>query len=127
MDWILDKSRPICQQIYEKVCVGITSGEFLPGQRLLSVREVALYAGVNPNTVQKAFEDLERRGIAHSVRSSGWYVNEDISAAETEVAFLRRHSAESFLQVMEGLGCGPEQALVCLSAIIKERKTDSHE
>ena len=66
MNWTLDKSRPICPQICELISVAIANGEFAANEKLLSVREVALLAGVNPNTVQKSFEDLERRGVIHS-------------------------------------------------------------
>lgn len=108
MTWILDKSRPICPQICELVCVAVASGEFAAGERLLSVREVALAAGVNPNTVQKSFEELERRGVIHSVRCSGWYVNEDSTAAREEVQALRRKRTEEYLAEMAQLGCEAE-------------------
>ena len=54
MNWSLDKKQPICPQICEKLCVMIASGELSPGDRLMSVRDVALSAGVTPNTVQKS-------------------------------------------------------------------------
>ena len=49
MTWTLDKNRPLCPQICEQVCVRIATGEFLPNSRILSVREMAIAAGVNPN------------------------------------------------------------------------------
>ena len=54
MIWSLDKNRPLCPQICEQICVSIANGTFLPGSRLMSVREMAISAGVNPNTVQRA-------------------------------------------------------------------------
>ena len=106
MNWTLDKSRPICPQICELICVAIANGEFSVGEKLLSVREIALLAGVNPNTVQKSFEELERRGVIHSVRCSGWYVNENIDAAANEVDYLRTKKTEEYLYEMAQLGCG---------------------
>lgn len=105
MNWVLDKSRPICPQICELICVAVSSGEFSGGEKLLSVREVALMAGVNPNTVQKSFEELERRGVIHSVRCSGWYVNDNIDAAVNEVKALRIKKTEEYLAAMSQLGC----------------------
>ena len=104
MDWKLDRSRPICPQICEQLNVGIASGELKPGERLMSVREVALAAGVNPNTVQKSFEELERTGTVYSVRGSGWYVSEDTTAAVRQVGELIRQRIEGFFADMQRLG-----------------------
>ncbi len=105
MNWTLDKSRPICPQLCEIICTAVASGEYSPGEKLLSVREIALLAGVNPNTVQKSFEELERRGVIHSVRCSGWYVNENIEAASEELNSLRKKKTEEYLAAMAQLGC----------------------
>lgn len=111
MTWTLDKSRPICPQICEIICASVASGEFSAGEKLLSVREVALLAGVNPNTVQKSFEELERRGVIHSVRCSGWYVNENTSAAVEELVSLRIKKTEDYLAEMAQLGCSTEEVI----------------
>ena len=105
MNLTLDKSRPICPQICENISVAIASGEFATGEKLPSVREIALCSGVNPNTVQKAFDLLEERGVIHSVRCSGWYVNDDIAAAVREVESLRKKKTEEYLASMHQLGC----------------------
>lgn len=104
MKWELDKSRAICPQICEQLCVGIASGELTPGSKLLSVREVALSAGVNPNTVQKSFEQLEQKGIIYSIRGSGWYVGEDISAAKEMVKELIVEKTAQYFASMNSLG-----------------------
>ena len=105
MNWTLDKSRPICPQICELICTAVANGELSAGERLLSVREIALLAGVNPNTVQKSLEELERRGVIHSVRCSGWYVNENTDAATKELKSLRIKKTEEYLVEMAQLGC----------------------
>ena len=111
MNWALDKSRPICPQLCELICVNVANGTFSAGEKLLSVREIALAAGVNPNTVQKSFEELERRGVIHSVRCSGWYVNENTDAAADEVAALRRKKTGQYFSEMAQLGCGTEEII----------------
>ncbi len=125
MDWTLDKSRPICKQLCEKICVAIAKGDFSAGEKLFSVREAALLAGVNPNTVQKAFEELERRGVLCSVPSSGWFVSNNTSAAIAEVNALRRITGESYLAVMSELGCDMKQALEYLNHILQDKKEDT--
>ncbi len=117
MNWTLDKSRPICPQICELICVAVASGEFSAGEKLLSVREIALLAGVNPNTVQKSFEELERRGVIHSVRCSGWYVNENTNAAKDEVKDLRMKKTEEYLLAMSQLGCEHDDVIKYLNEV----------
>ena len=115
MQWSLDKSLPICPQICEQLCVAIASGEFSAGSKLLSVREVALLAGVNPNTVQKSFEQLERRGVIHSRRGSGWFVSEDVSIAAESVNQLRLRKTRDYLSSMEQLGFSKNEVMQYLS------------
>ena len=110
MDWILDKTRPICPQICEKLNVLIASGELRPGEKLMSVREVALAAGVNPNTVQKSFEELERLGTVYSVRGSGWYVSEDPAGAVRQVGDLIKRRVDTYFDDMGRLGVDTESA-----------------
>lgn len=109
MGWSLDKSRPICPQIGEQLSVKIASGEFAPNQRLMSVREVALQAGVNPNTVQKAFEQLEAQGLIYSVRGSGWFVSDNTATAKKTVEKLTHEKTATYFEEMSKLGYTQEQ------------------
>ena len=77
MAWELDSDRPIYAQIVERLKLEIVSGLYAPGARLPSVRELAAAAGVNPNTMQKAFSELERTGLIITQRTSGRIVTED--------------------------------------------------
>lgn len=97
MDWVIDKNRPICPQICEQLCLRIANGVFAPHEKILSVREIAVVAGVNPNTVQRSLEELERKGILYSVRGSGWFVGQDISLArEVFAGILAQKTADYF-------------------------------
>jgi DNA-binding transcriptional regulator YhcF (GntR family) len=106
--WRLDKNRGICPQICEQLCARIVAKEFLPGQRLLSVREVALAAGVNPNTVQRAFEQLETQGVLRSERGSGWFVTEDIGCAQALYQAMVEQKCRQFFLEMADLGMTPD-------------------
>ena len=79
MPWNLDDSRPIYLQLMEKIQQDIVSGTYRPGEKLPSVRELALDAAVNPNTMQKALSELERSGLVYSQRTSGRFITEDES------------------------------------------------
>lgn len=104
MDWIIDKQRPICPQISEQLCLRIAGGKFAPHEKILSVREIAVEAGVNPNTVQHSLEELERKGILYSVRGSGWYVGEDISRAKEVFAGILAQKTDDYFESMRILG-----------------------
>lgn len=108
MKWKLDKGRPLCPQICERVCTYIAVGDLLPGEKLFSVREAALSAGVNPNTVQKAFEQLEVQEILTSQRGSGWYVAKDVSPAKQALEKLLKQKTEEYFFAMQALGMSEE-------------------
>ncbi len=109
MKWTLDKGKPLCPQICEQVCLQIALGEFNPGDKMLSVRETALNAGVNPNTVQKAFEKLEQDGILYSVRGSGWFVCEDTTNAKETLDNLVYDKTDAYFAALNALGMSNEE------------------
>ena len=109
MHWELDKNRPLCPQLCEQVCTHIALGHMTPGEKLPSVRELALSAGVNPNTVQKAFDTLEAQGILLSQRGSGWYVSENVSAAKQALEQLLLQKTEEYFSAMQALGMTAEE------------------
>ncbi|MBE6574248.1 MAG: GntR family transcriptional regulator [Ruminococcaceae bacterium] len=104
MDFKLDKSRAICPQIYDRLCAQIASGQLSPDERLPSVRELALILGVNPNTVQKAFENLEKDGILYSLRGSGWFVSQNVNKARTRLNEILNEKTASYFNEMKALG-----------------------
>lgn len=108
MEWELDKKRAICPQIEEKISIMIASGVYQPSEKLPSVREVAVLAGINPNTVQKAFTQLETKGLIYSVRGSGWFVSEDNSMAKNTLDEMIALKTSQFFTEMRLLGCSDD-------------------
>ena len=109
MKLTLDKSKALCPQICEKVCLDIALGEYKAGEKMLSVRETALKAGVNPNTVQKAFETLEQNSILYSVRGSGWFVCDDISKAKETLNTLIYEKTNDYFSSLYALGMSSDE------------------
>ena len=109
MDWSLDKNKPISPQLCRAFAVEIASGRLEAGGKLPSVREVALSAGVNPNTVQKAFEELERAGLIYAERSVGFFVSGDTSGARKAVENLVDSRIGEFIEDMRRLGLGIDE------------------
>lgn len=69
-----DSPIPIYEQIVSQVIFGVASGSLQKGELILSVREMALQLTVHPNTVAKAYQELERRGILEARRGKGMEV-----------------------------------------------------
>ncbi len=104
MSWKLDKNKPICPQLYERISVRIASGIYKPNDKLPSVRDLAVAAGVNPNTVQRSYELLEQQGLIYTVRNSGRFVSEDSSLAQESVKSLREEKTKEYFAQMKALG-----------------------
>ncbi len=114
MDWKLDDGRPIWPQLSQQLARRIIAGEYPPGSRLPSVRELAAEAGVNPNTMQRALAQLEQEGLARADRTAGRLVTQD--AAVLEAARLREAQAviRSYFEAMSALGYDRERAVELL-------------
>ncbi len=118
MAWSFSADRPVYLQIAERMTKSILSGEYKAGAQLPSVRQLAQDAAVNPNTVQKAFVELENDGLIISKGTVGRYVTED-----NEILKKTRHktadrTVEKFLRDMQELSISKEQII----ALLEERK-----
>ncbi|SEH69318.1 GntR family transcriptional regulator [Ruminococcus flavefaciens] len=71
----LTSRTPIYEQIYQKIVGLILSGVLTENEQLPSVRSLAKSTGVNPNTVAKAYQELERNGVIYSVPGRGSFIS----------------------------------------------------
>ena len=104
MAWELDADRPIYAQLVERIQKEIVSGKYQPGAKLPSVRDLAAVAAVNPNTMQKAFAELERSGLIVTQRTSGRTVTEDTELIVNTREKLAAGHMRSFIDNMQELG-----------------------
>ena len=124
MAWILQSDRPIYAQLVERLKTEIVSGVYPPGGRLPSVRELAATASVNPNTMQKAFAELERTGLIITMRTSGRIVTEDTAMINETRRELAEEQISQFLTQMNNLGFDRSE----INELLSERKgEDVHE
>lgn len=115
MAWNLNSDRPIFLQIVERIQMDIISGKYKPGDKLPSVRDLAADAAVNPNTMQKAFSELERMGLVYSQRTSGRYITEDLVMIEELKSTLAKEKIEEFLNIMQKIGFNNEEILTLIN------------
>lgn len=120
MKWDLKADRPIYAQLIEQITTALVSGEFPPGSRLPSVRDLAQEAAVNPNTMQKALAELERKQLVNTQRTAGRTVTEDTAMLEKVKAELAVGQVEQFLLQMASLGISKEQILALIEIKLKE-------
>ena len=124
MNWQFSNDAPIYAQLIGQIRAGIVSGAFSPGERLPSVRDLAMEAGVNPNTMQRALAQLENEGLVRTERTAGRYVTEDRALIEQLRAEAARNLTAEFLEKMRGIGYGPEQAATLLERWNEKEETN---
>ncbi len=109
MEWTITAGRPVYLQLIEQLELAIVTGVYPPGSRVPPVRELAAEAGVNPNTMQRALQELETRGLLQTQRTAGRTVTQDTELLD----HLRRERAlvlaQSFLQQMRDLGFSKQE------------------
>ena len=112
MAWNFNDNAPIYLQIVNTLKRNIASGAYPPGSRLPSVRDLALEAGVNPNTMQRALSELERSGLVNSQRTAGRFITEDASALLDLRKSMSEEIVSEFIARLRGIGMSDEQILV---------------
>ncbi len=106
IDW--RDSRPIYEQIVENLKRLILIDVLQPGDQLPSVRSLAMENGTNPNTVQKAYAELERQGVTYTVRGKGVFVSDNTVLLERKKQELIERAAGIFKEG-EDLKISPEE------------------
>lgn len=117
MEYIFDNERPIYIQLVEMIRIDIVSGKFKKGQRLPSVRELALAMKVNPNTMQKALATLEEEKLIYTERTNGKYVTEDEKLIEKIKKQLAQEKVNNYLNSMKNIGISYELAVKYLQEL----------
>lgn len=120
MAWSMDPDRPIYLQILERVQYDIVSGHYLPGEQLPSVRELALDAAVNPNTIQKALSALEQSGLLFSQRTQGRFVTKDAAVIHETRMQLAKNQMTKAIRKMKKLGFQKQEILQLVEALYEE-------
>ena len=121
MEWKFRSDLPIYSQLVEQIKLGIVSAKLLPGERLMSVRDMATEAGVNPNTMQRALQELERDGMVYSQRTAGRFVTENMQVIERAKKKFAEEQIRSFLEAMKKLGYQWEEIL----SLLKEKEEEN--
>lgn len=117
MEYIFDNDRPIYIQLVEKLRLEIISNKLKPGERIPSVRELALEARVNPNTMQKALAEVENEGLIYTERTNGKFVTTNIKLIEKMKKQMAKEKVNNYLQDMKNIGISYKEAIKYLQEL----------
>ena len=105
------KDRPIYLQLAESICGDIIKGKLQPGDKLPSVREFALDSGVNVNTVQRVYKELEVMALTETKRGQGTFITTDMPAIEAMREQMKTQVAQQFVASIQSLGFTVEEII----------------
>lgn len=104
MNWKFTGDRPVYQQIMAQIRGAILAGQWLPGDKVPSVRDLAAQARVNPNTMQRALTELEREGLLVCCGTMGRFVTSDQTVLEGAAKQARIEAARACKARLEAFG-----------------------
>ena len=105
------KDRPIYLQLVESICGDIIKGNLKPGDKLPSVREFALDSGVNVNTVQRVYKELEVMALTETKRGQGTFITTEQQAIEAMREQMKEQVAMQFVSSVQALGFTVEEII----------------
>ncbi|MBR4862264.1 MAG: GntR family transcriptional regulator [Firmicutes bacterium] len=121
----LKSRKSIYEQVMDNLKELIMTGTLSAGEKLPSVRDLSKQITVNPNTVQKAYRELERQGYIYTTTGVGTFVADtsQIQADPRDLKAAREALDEAFRQLLY-LGLTHEEAKEIAMTIIEERRQD---
>ncbi len=122
MQWKLEGSSPVYLQLMAHIRQAVLTGEYGPGARIPPVRELAMHANVNPNTMQRALLALEQEGLLVTCSTAGRFVTNDSQIIEATREKAVQELARSCARQFETLGVPLAQAAQLLLALKKKEE-----
>ena len=95
---------PIYLQLFQKLALDIVTGKYVSGEKIPSVRELSSIFKVNPNTVQKALNELEDIDLIYTERTNGKFVTQDKKIIDNYLKSLAKEKTIVYINDMKDLG-----------------------
>lgn len=111
---------PIYIQIMDYLKKQIISQELKEGDKLDSVRELSSKLKVNPNTIQRSYQELEREGLLYTQRGMGTFVTEDVEVVSRLKKEMAKDVVSNFIIEMKQLGFGPDEIVDIINSKVRE-------
>ncbi|MCC8123004.1 MAG: GntR family transcriptional regulator [Oscillospiraceae bacterium] len=119
-----DQRSPIYQQIIDRFSQSLVRGSLSPGERIPSIRDLAIELKVNTNTVQRAYQEMERNEMIYSKRGTGYFVMNDSNLPIRVKRTMVRDTTSRFLQEMYALGFSGEDIVTEIDRQIHGEETE---
>ncbi len=116
----LHSRKPIYEQLIDNITMLVMSGALAPDEQVMSVRQLAVSLAVNPNTVQKAFTELEKRGVLYSVAGRGRFVNGNISSFRKTQSDAQLNELKTLVMKMKSSGIEYERIIDAVKSVYSE-------
>ena len=120
MKFNFDNERPIYIQLVEQLRIGILTSEFGIGEKIPSVRDLAMLAKVNPNTMQKALAELEEEKLIYTERTNGKFVTKDTKLIKKFRDNLAKEKANDFFSSMKMIGIDENESIKYLLELLNK-------
>lgn len=119
---IFNDNLPIYVQIMNLIKKRVISGELKGGDKLASVRELSTELKVNPNTIQRSYQELERENLVFTQRGMGTFVTEDMEVIRDLKKNMASNMIKSFITEMKSLGYSPKEIVDLVDERAREEK-----
>ncbi|MBO9597234.1 MAG: GntR family transcriptional regulator [Cohnella sp.] len=104
-----DSPKPIYLQMVDEVKKALARGELSPGDKIPSHKERAQMSQVNPNTVQRAYQEMEREGLTETLRGQGTFIRNDPALLHNIRSEMAQTAVRQFIEEMRELGIAPDE------------------
>lgn len=111
MAWPFTSRAPVYLQIVSRIRADILSGVYRPDEQIPPVRQLALTAGVNPNTMQRAFAVLEAEQLFITRGTVGRFITSDTAVLERARAVMRHETVTRLIEEAAAVGITPEELM----------------
>jgi DNA-binding transcriptional regulator YhcF (GntR family) len=115
---------PIYIQIMNLIKKRIILGELKEGEKLPSVREMSTELKVNPNTIQRSYQELERENLVSTQRGTGSFVTEDMNIINELKKNMANNIVEGFLKEMKSIGFNPSEIIILIDEKVRREKNE---
>ena len=127
MAWQFTSRAPVYLQIVSRIRADILAGVYRPDEQIPSVRQLALMAGVNPNTMQRAFTALEAERLFVTRGTVGRFITTDENVLSRAREVTRRETVARILEEAETAGMTPEELIEGIRTYAAEREAPAKE
>ena len=124
MAWSFTSRAPVYMQIVSRIRADILGGVYQPDQQIPAVRQLALTAGVNPNTMQRAFSVLEAEQLFITRGTIGRFITTDTEVLKRAREVMRRETVARLIEEAAAVGISPAELIESIRAYESENAAE---